>query len=124
MAASNTNVGPRTAKQVTGQAGEDAALAYLQQQGLALVMRNFRCKSGEIDLIMQDQGSLVFVEVRKRASGDFGGAAASITPAKQRRLLRTAQYYLLRYRTQPACRFDVIAIDGERMTWLKNAIEA
>lgn len=119
-----TSTPPRTAKQVEGQAGEDAALAYLQEQGLRLVMRNFRCKVGEIDLIMQDRSSLVFVEVRKRASSAYGGAAASITPAKQRRLLRAAQVYLLRYRTQPACRFDVIAIERERIVWLKNAIEA
>lgn len=113
-----------TAKQVLGQAGEDAALVYLLQHGLALVTRNFRCKLGEIDLIMRDQACLVFVEVRKRASRDYGGAAASITPAKQRRLMRAAQVYLLRYRTPPACRFDVVAIDGERLTWLKNAIQA
>lgn len=115
---------PQTAKQVEGQAGEDAALAYLQEQGLRLVTRNFRCKVGEIDLVMHDRSSLVFVEVRKRASSAYGGAAASITPAKQRRLLRAAQVYLLRYRSQPACRFDVIAIERERITWLKDAIQA
>lgn len=115
---------PRTARQVTGQAGEDAALEHLARQGLTLVTRNFRCKAGEIDLVMRDRTSLVFVEVRKRASTEYGGAAASITPAKQRRLLRAAQFYLLRYTTPPACRFDVVAIDGERIRWLKNAIEA
>ncbi|TCS37866.1 putative endonuclease [Paucimonas lemoignei] len=124
MDESGLNARRRTAKQEEGQAGEDAALAYLQQQGLMLVMRNFRCKVGEIDLIMQDRSGLVFVEVRKRASSAYGGAAASITPAKQRRLLRAAQFYLLRYRVQPACRFDVIAIEREQITWLKNAIEA
>lgn len=117
-------VGTQTARQVQGQAGEDAALAHLSQQGLTLVTRNFRCKAGEIDLIMREQDSLVFIEVRKRARSDYGGAAASITPAKQRRLLRTAQFFLLRYKTLPACRFDVVAIDGERISWLKNAIEA
>lgn len=116
--------GTPTARQVQGQAGEDAALAHLSRHGLTLVTRNFRCKAGEIDLIMREQGSLIFVEVRKRARGDYGGAAASITPAKQRRLLRTAQFFLLRYKTLPACRFDVVAIDGERISWLKNAIEA
>lgn len=124
MNAPDSNARPRTAKQVSGQAGEDAALAYLQGQGMTLVTRNFRCKTGEIDLIMQDRASLVFVEVRKRASAEYGGAAASITPAKQRRLLRAAQFYLLRYRSQPPCRFDVIAIDDARITWLKSAIEA
>ncbi len=113
-----------TARQKTGAAGEDQALAYLQQQGLRLVERNFRCKMGEIDLIMREDGVLVFVEVRARADGRHGGAAASITPAKQRRLIRAAQFYLQRLRTLPACRFDVIAIDGEVLHWLSNAIEA
>lgn len=115
---------PPTARQVLGQAGEDAALAYLYRHGLRLVTRNFRCKAGEIDLIMRAPDCLVFVEVRKRASRDFGGAAASVTPAKQRRLLRAAQYFLLRFKTLPACRIDVVAIDGDDITWLKNAIEA
>lgn len=114
---------PRTPAQISGQAGEDAALAYLQQHGLVLAERNFRCKSGEIDLILRDGATLVFVEVRRRADTHHGGAAASVTPAKQARLLRAAQFYLLRYRAPPACRFDVIAIDGGAMTWLKNAIE-
>lgn len=113
-----------TLQQRLGQQGEDRALAYLQQQGLVLLERNFRCKVGELDLIMQHGAVLVFVEVRQRASGRYGGAAASVTPAKQRRLLRAAQFYLLRYRSQPPCRFDVIAIDDARITWLKSAIEA
>lgn len=116
--------GTRTDRQLSGQAGEDAALDYLQQQGLQLVERNFRCKGGEIDLIVRDQVTLVFVEVRKRADASHGGAAASITAAKQRRLLIAAQSYLQRYREPPACRFDVIAIDGEQMEWLKNAIQS
>ena len=115
---------PRTTKQITGQAGEDAALTHLKQHGLRLVQSNFRCKVGEIDLIMQDGASLVFVEVRKRADARHGGAAASVTYAKQRRLIRAAQFYLQRYKMPPACRFDVVAIDGDNMNWLKNAIEA
>ncbi|HTN65752.1 MAG TPA: YraN family protein [Burkholderiaceae bacterium] len=114
----------RTSRQRIGQAGEDAALAYLQQRGLLMVERNFRCKGGEIDLIMRDGAALVFVEVRCRADTRHGGAAASVTPAKQARLLRAAQFYLLRYQAPPACRFDVIAIDGSAINWLKNAIES
>lgn len=114
----------RTAKQVDGDAGEDRALQYLQQQGLKLVERNFRCKGGEIDLIMQEQAMLVFVEVRKRANGKFGGAAASITPAKQARLIIAAQTFMQRYRLTPACRFDVVAIEGNTLDWLINAIDA
>jgi putative endonuclease len=116
----------RTAKQLTGDSGEDQALLYLQERRLKLVERNFRCKGGEIDLIMLDQAVLVFVEVRKRAAGaeQFGGAAASVTPAKQRRLIVAAQVYLKRYTHPPACRFDVVTIDGGELNWLKNAIEA
>lgn len=114
---------PRTAAQLSGQAGEDAALAHLQQHGLSVLERNFRCKGGEIDLVMQDGAALVFVEVRRRADMRHGGAAASVTPAKQARLLRAAQFYLLRYRLPPPCRFDVIAIDGGQLRWLKNAID-
>lgn len=113
-----------TARQKTGVAGEERALAYLQQQGLSLVDRNFRCKMGEIDLIMRQDAVLIFVEVRVRADDRHGGAAASITPAKQRRLVRTAQFYLQRLRELPACRFDVIAIDGDTLRWLRNVIEA
>lgn len=111
-----------TGRQLHGQAGEDRALEYLAGHGLALVERNFRCKVGEIDLVMRDKGSLVFVEVRRRDSRDYGGAIASVTPAKQRRMVRAAQFYLLRCRPCPPCRFDVVAIDGNGLNWLKNAI--
>lgn len=112
----------QTARQLTGAAGEKRALAYLQDHGLVLVECNFRCKTGEIDLIMRDGATLVFVEVRARADMRHGGAAASVTPAKQRRLIRAAQRYLQRFRMPPACRIDVIAIDAGDLTWLKNAI--
>ncbi|MBS1186430.1 MAG: YraN family protein [Burkholderiaceae bacterium] len=117
----------QTARQRSGQAAEDEALAHLSQQGLTLVERNFRCKGGEIDLVMEDGATLVFVEVRQRSSMAFGGAAASVTPAKQARMIRAAQFFLLRYPAQPACRFDVVAIDGgpkegSRLSWLKNVI--
>lgn len=115
---------PKTSRQIIGQSGEDDALAYLQRQGLKLIERNFLCKGGEIDLVMQDKNVLVFVEVRKRSAGDYGGAAASITPAKQRRLIIAAQQYLQRYKMPPACRFDVIAIDAAGTAWLKNAIDS
>ena len=115
---------PQTDRQKTGQDGEDAALAYLRAQGLTLLERNFRCKGGEIDLIMQDGATLVFIEVRKRADLRHGGAAASVTRTKQARLIIAAQTWLLRQQRQPACRFDVIAIDAGALSWLKNAIEA
>lgn len=114
---------PQTAVQ-SGMEGEDAALAYLRAQGLLLVERNFRARTGEIDLVMTDGDTLVFVEVRKRSGKGFGGAAASVTPAKRQRLVKTAQCYLQKCHDQPACRFDVVAIDGEQFSWLKNVIEA
>jgi putative endonuclease len=117
-------VGPRTDKQIQGRIGEDDALDYLLRQGLKLVERNFRCKGGEIDLILQQDDTLVFVEVRKRANDRHGGAAASVTTRKQARLITAAQIYLQRYKAPPACRFDVIAIDGTALSWLKNAIDA
>jgi putative endonuclease len=110
-------------KQDQGRQWEEVALAHLKRHGLALVEANFRCKGGEIDLVMRDGDSLVFVEVRQRASRGHGGAAASITPAKIRRLVRAAQFYLLRYQAVPPCRFDVVAIDGGHLDWLRNCIE-
>jgi putative endonuclease len=115
--------GKRTPRQITGAAGEDLALEYLQQKGWSLVERNFRCKGGEIDLVMQDKATLVFVEVRKRAASRFGDAAASVTPRKQARLIIAAQVFLQRYRQWPPCRFDVIAIDDIELSWIPNAIE-
>lgn len=116
--------GSRTDRQIQGQAGEDQALEHLQQNGLTLIERNFRCKGGEIDLIMQQRDTLVFVEVRKRADNRHGGGAASVTAAKQGRLIIAARIYLQRYRNSPPCRFDVVAIDNEVLTWLQNAIDA
>ena len=118
----------RTDKQKIGAAGEDQALRHLQQHGLTLAERNFRCKGGEIDLVMQEGSTLVFVEVRKRKesaqAAQFGGAAASVGRAKQRRLVVAAEVYLKRFHMPPACRFDVVAIDGGELSWLKNAFDA
>jgi putative endonuclease len=116
---------------LTGVQAEDRALAYLQRQGLELVERNYRVargpsrRGGEIDLILRDaDGTLVFVEVRARNSAAQGGAAASVTHAKQRRLVYAAQTYLLNWRTLPPCRFDVVAVDGEEIDWIPAAFDA
>jgi putative endonuclease len=111
-------------KQEQGKTWEEAAQAYLQRHGLVPIEANFRCKLGELDLIMRDGDTLVFVEVRQRAAGSQVSAAASISPAKIRRLVRAAQVYLQRFDRLPPCRFDVIAIDGGHFEWLRNAIEA
>ena len=115
--------GQPTEQQRLGRLGEDRALIHLLGQGLTLVERNFLCKVGEIDLIMMQRDCLVFVEVRRRAAGSFGGAVASVTPAKRRRLINAAQYYLLRYPDPPPCRFDLVAIDGEMLSWMQNILE-
>lgn len=111
-----------------GDAAEDEALLYLQQQGLRLVFRNYRTPGrggGEIDLIMGERdGTLVFVEVRRRKSSLHGGAAASVGRTKQRRVVLAAQHYLLRVRTLPPCRFDVIEVTPEGCHWLRAAFDA
>jgi putative endonuclease len=114
-----------------GAAAEARALAHLQAQGLVLLARNYRvargrsARAGEIDLVMRDRdGTLVFVEVRARRSGAQGGAAASIGHGKRQKLIFAAQHYLLRFNTLPPCRFDVVALDGEQLQWLKAAFDA
>ncbi len=105
-----------------GAAGEAQALNFLRQQGLLLVEKNYSCRWGEIDLILRQRQTLVFVEVRQRSSQRFGGAAVSVTAAKQARLWRTAQHYLQAFASPPACRFDLVAIDGEDLQWLTNIL--
>lgn len=114
-----------------GDEGEERALLYLQQQGLALVERNYRVARGpgargaEVDLIMRDRdGTLVFIEVRQRADGEHGGAAASVTRGKQRRCILGAKFYLQQLSVWPPCRFDVVAIDGDELSWLVAAFDA
>ena len=121
------NTKPASTKKV-GDAAEDEALLYLQQQGLRLVCRNYRTPGrggGEIDLIVRDrEGTLVFVEVRRRKSTAHGGAAASVGRVKQGRIVRAAQHYLLQVRTLPPCRFDVIEVTPEGCHWLRAAFDA
>jgi putative endonuclease len=114
-----------------GDAAEARALDYLAARGLVLVRRNYRvargpsARGGEVDLILRElDGTLVFVEVRARRGTDHGGAAASVGWGKQRRVVYAARHYLLGLRELPPCRFDVVAIDGERIEWLKAAFDA
>jgi putative endonuclease len=111
-----------------GDAGEDRALAHLQAAGLRLVTRNYRTPGrggGEIDLIMRERdGTVVFVEVRQRASGSHGGAGASISPFKQRRIVFAARHYLMRLGLEPPCRFDVVLLDAGQVQWLRAAFDA
>jgi len=122
-----------------GDAAEDMALAHLQRHGLALVQRNFKTPGrggGEVDLIMREpDGTLVFVEVRQRASARQGGAGASITVTKQRRIVLAARHFLLRLGSEPPCRFDAVLIHGRLeptaqapeplyVEWLRAAFDA
>jgi len=93
-----------------GQQAEQVACDYLQQKGLQLITQNYHCRRGEIDLIMRDTDTLVFVEVRARRNDRFGSALESITANKQSRIIATAQQYLQQNRLQQNCRFDVIAV--------------
>jgi putative endonuclease len=125
-----------------GNLAETLALQHLQHACLRLVQRNYRvargpgARAGEIDLIMREpDGTIVFVEVRSRAApaggpgaahrvGAFGGAAASVGGVKQRRIVYAAQHWLMRQAALPPCRFDVVALDGGHLQWLKAAFDA
>lgn len=110
---------------VTGKQAEDAALDYLQRQGLTLITRNYRCRRGEVDLIMEQGRTLVFVEVRYRASSRFGSALESVDARKQTRLLHAAQHYLSTMRLNRPTRLDVVALMPEggavQIKWVQDA---
>ena len=115
-------------KNNAGLEAEKIAATFLTRHGLKLVTQNYHCRFGEIDLIMQDAKILVFVEVKLRSSSQFGGAAASITPQKQQKMILTAQHYLQQsqYNAEPACRFDAILMiksDLQHIEWIRNAFE-
>lgn len=111
---------PRT----LGKQAEAQALEFLQRRGLRCLRCNFHTRLGEIDLIMEDTGEVVFVEVRRRATKRFGGALESVTTVKRQRLIAAARYYLLTHAPNAACRFDVIAIDGQgRVEWIRDAFQ-
>jgi putative endonuclease len=113
----------RTPAQRAGGDAEDRAATYLASHGLQIVARNYRTRLGEIDLVARDGDILVFVEVRMRSDGGFGGALESITPRKQRRIAAAAGLYLARTSRPPPCRFDVLAVDAGEIRWLKGAFD-
>ena len=120
-------MGQPTTKQV-GDAAEDAALIYLQRAGLRLLVRNYRTPGrggGEIDLIMRaSDTTLVFVEVRHRKTASHGGAAASVSATKQRRIVFAARHYLMRLDRLPPCRFDVLVVEQGCIEWFQAAFDA
>lgn len=118
----------RTSQQVTGEHSENLACHHLEAQGMRLLRRNFRCKCGEIDLIMQHGDMIVFVEVRTRKHSRFGSAAESVNRPKQRKLINAAHYFIQHHDPQLryGYRFDVIAIQGEPgnnpdIQWISSA---
>ena len=106
-----------------GALAEEAAAEFLKERGLRLLERNYSCRFGEIDLIMRDGQTVVFVEVRYRRSKSFGGAIESITAAKREKLLRTARHYMAATQEFPACRFDAVLLSGDtqELEWIENA---
>ena len=114
---------PLTSRKKQGNQAEDEAYQYLLNQGFKLIDRNFATKAGEVDLIMQDGESLVFIEVRYRKNTDFGGAAASVTPKKQQRIIKAALAYSQKHAPQSSLRFDVVAIEGDNraLNHIRNA---
>lgn len=118
----------KTPAQTQGRRAEDRALAFLQEQGLRLVERNYRCRYGEVDLIMEEGATLVFVEVRYRASQKFGGALESVDCRKQAKLLTTATCFLQERRCDRPARFDVAALSpaagGFEVRWVRDAFQA
>lgn len=117
-----------TTRQTSGSAGrqaEDLAARFLEKKKLRIIARNYRCRGGEIDLVCRDGKVLVFVEVRLRQSPAFGGAAASVTAIKQRRIILAAQHFLMTNAlTNDDCRFDCILMNGtsgNNIEWLRDA---
>ena len=117
------NARSATVNNARGALGEALAERHLVQQGLQIVARNYRCRGGEIDLVAEDRGTLVFVEVRMRTDSRFGGAAASVDHRKQARIILAAQHYLLGKRERP-CRFDVVLLattSAAKLEWIRDA---
>lgn len=109
---------------IRGADAEQQAYDFLVSQGLKPVCRNFRCKQGELDLVMLDQNTLVIVEVRFRKSNAFGGAVASITAKKRAKIIAATQYYLSSQTIKNTVRFDVVAIsEGSGLNWIQNAFQ-
>jgi putative endonuclease len=121
----------RPTTKALGDAAEARALEHLREAGLVLVHRNYRvargprARGGVVDLVMRDRdGTIVFVEVRARRDARFGGAAASIGASKRQSLVFAAGHFLRQLASSPPCRFDVVAVDGERIEWLRAAFDA
>jgi len=114
-----------TRRKKQGNDAEQQACEYLQSHGLKLITKNFSIKAGEVDLIMRDGETLVFIEVRYRKNADFGGAVASVTAKKQQRIIKAALAYQQKHMPQSSMRFDVVAIEGDNknIDWISSAFD-
>lgn len=120
-----TKLKAKAAHLIRGESAEEQAHNFLINQGLKPVDRNFRCKQGELDLIMTDKQTLVIIEVRFRKTDKYGSAAESITPVKQSRIIAATHVYLSTQKTDRPIRFDVVAISGNGgINWIQNAFPA
>ena len=107
-----------------GASAEECACAHLRRHGVQILQRNYRVRGGEIDIVARDADCLVFVEVRMRRKDGHGGAAASVDARKRARLAHAARHFLMRLGdAELRCRFDVIAIDGASLRWLRGAFD-
>jgi putative endonuclease len=112
-----------TAKRAEGDEYETRALQFLQSNGLVLVKKNWQCRTGEIDLVMREGATLVFIEVRKRSSHSHGGALQSIAGAKSNRIRRAVDAYLALLPRVPDCRIDAVSFEqDDRPTWTRNVL--
>ncbi|WP_075182708.1 YraN family protein [Pantoea sp. 1.19] len=114
-------------RRALGEAHERLARCYLERQGLRFIAANVACRGGEVDLVMRDAQGWIFVEVRFRRSARYGDAAASVTRRKQRRVINAATHWLLSQQRDlhaEACRFDVVAITGDQISWFPDAFNA
>ena len=111
---------------LTGARAERRADNFLREQGLHFVARNYRCKGGEIDLIMKDGEQWVFIEVKFRENADFGDAAEYFNRPKQKRVRHAIQHYMITHHLNPemsACRIDLIAINGDKIDWYQSVTQ-
>ena len=112
-------------KRELGSRYEEAAARFLESRGYEIIERNYRCRQGEIDLIAKEGEYVVFVEVKYRSGDNRGGSIEAVTPQKQRRISKAALHYLMQkqYREDVPCRFDVVGVDGRKITLLRNAFD-
>ena len=110
-------------KRKTGAVYEEKAAAYLKEKGYHILEKNYRCPLGEIDLIAEESGYLVFIEVKYRRTSRLGTGEEAVNAKKQRRILGAAKWYLMERGIQCRCRFDVITINGTEITLIQNAFE-